>query len=133
MARRFYPWDDWLDGRPRILSHGVHFTCSPEIFQKQLQAELRRREMAPPMRTRRHGGDVRIIVRPRRNSPYPWDEWLDGEIHFLQRGRDFECNHNVFIDQARNAAKARGKRVRTRTRGDSLTGYREVALKAVPR
>lgn len=46
-------------------------------------------------------------------TTYPWDEWLDGSIWRLEKGRDFECRYNSFRSHVHVEAKKRGLRVRT--------------------
>ena len=29
-GRQYYPWEEWFDGKARLLEHGVDFTCEPE-------------------------------------------------------------------------------------------------------
>ena len=48
---------------------------------------------------------------------YPWDEWLDGRIHRLQRGEDFEPSAQTFRGPCHFAAKQRGGQVRTKCDG----------------
>jgi hypothetical protein len=59
---------------------------------------------------------------PRR---YPWDEWLDGEMHELVQGRDYED-----VRVMRSAAYQRGRRdgliVVTRPRGPGRIGLRAI-------
>lgn len=28
-----YPWDEWIDGKPRELVQGVHFECEPKSLR----------------------------------------------------------------------------------------------------
>lgn len=53
---------------------------------------------------------------------YPWDQWLDGKIHRLTRGRekDFAVSVKAFQSAAHWAAGARGLRVRTQSEGKGV-------------
>jgi hypothetical protein len=131
MAR--YPWDEWLaGGQSRGWVAGVDFQIAPLSFQKQLQTEIRRRNLLN-LTTRLDGSVVRTVQRNRRVPAHPWDLWLNGDVHVLQRGRDFEGSHVSFVNSAHRAARQRGLKVQTKTRGDKATGFRQVAIKAVPR
>lgn len=138
--QQIYPWTAWLDGGTHVLTRGVDFEGDPAIFQKQVQRAIRELKQREPddrkvagLRTRRRGNIITILHQQRRSSAYPWDEWLDGEVHVLRRGPDYDFNvpHPNFIIQARRAARERGLRVKTRTRGNEW--FREVAIRAVPR
>lgn len=50
---------------------------------------------------------------------YPWDEWLNGEPHFLVRGRDFPERFTVdkFVSQIYVKARKRGLRVNASVAG----------------
>jgi hypothetical protein len=38
-----YPWDVWLDGKPRDLTRGVDFTCSTVSFYRLVHHTARKR------------------------------------------------------------------------------------------
>lgn len=46
-------------------------------------------------------------------AKHDWDTLLDGQIHQLEHGKDFTSKPNTFLTLARNAAKARGLKLRT--------------------
>lgn len=33
-------------------------------------------------------------------SRYPWDEWLNGQLWYLLKGRDYLCQHTTLISMA---------------------------------
>jgi hypothetical protein len=47
-------------------------------------------------------------------SRYPWDELLNGDVWELVSGDDFQSRPATVISNARNQARRRGGRVRTR-------------------
>ncbi len=47
---------------------------------------------------------------------YPWDQWLDGSVWQLQKGQDYDIGTPSMRAAASRAAKAAGKKVRTRAR-----------------
>lgn len=53
-------------------------------------------------------------------AKYPWDQWLDGRIHELQRGQDFDVLPQRVAHAAYNWAERKGLTVRTEVRGDCL-------------
>ncbi len=48
---------------------------------------------------------------------YPWQEWLDGEIHVLWQRLDFDCDVETFREMAHRRAGDEGRRVATRSLG----------------
>lgn len=46
--------------------------------------------------------------------PYDWDRWLDGAPWRLRKGEDYDIDTASMRAAVSRAAKARGKRVRTR-------------------
>ena len=48
-----------------------------------------------------------------RRMRYPWDDWLDGQIWELERGKDFVVGLDQMRKNAYNAAWSRGLRART--------------------
>jgi hypothetical protein len=34
-----------------------------------------------------------------RPPAYPWEEWMDGQIHTVEYGKDFTCQPNSLINQ----------------------------------
>jgi len=52
-------------------------------------------------------------------AQYPWDKWLDGRVWRLTRGTDFvKIKSGTMIQNANQAAKVRGGKVRTRKESD---------------
>ncbi|MFE7278550.1 hypothetical protein [Streptomyces sp. NPDC057623] len=51
---------------------------------------------------------------------YPWATWMNGELHTLKRGTDFEKDPNEFGKTARKYARRYGKRAVVRTIGDQV-------------
>ena len=49
---------------------------------------------------------------------YPWDEWLDGSVWELEKGRDFNSKVPTFRANAQTQARKRGRSVRTRLLDD---------------
>jgi hypothetical protein len=49
---------------------------------------------------------------------YPWDKWSDGRIWRAVRGKDFKVSILAMRNRCHNAAKIRGKRVRTKLEGE---------------
>jgi hypothetical protein len=49
----------------------------------------------------------------RRQSKYPWDQWLDGSVWLLRKGEDYETTSPSMRAIATSAAKKEGKRLRT--------------------
>lgn len=45
---------------------------------------------------------------------YPWDEWLDGSVWLLRKGEDYGITTPSMRAAASRAAKAAGKKVRSR-------------------
>lgn len=43
--RATYPWDRWVDGKPRTAVKGVDFWCSPDSFGSACYAAARRMGM----------------------------------------------------------------------------------------
>ena len=43
---------------------------------------------------------------------YYWDDWFKNDFFMLRKGRDFFCGITSMIQQIRNAALARGIRVK---------------------
>lgn len=128
---RVHPWEKWLNGETHELKADRDFTCEVHSMQKMLHAEAKRREVVG-LRTRVVDSDtLRVFIRERRAPAHPWDDWLDGNVHVLQKGLHFQGHHTSFVTQAHRAARQRGLKVQTRTRGDGT--FREVALKASPR
>lgn len=53
-------------------------------------------------------------------SKYPWDEWLDGSVWELIRGKDFEPATGSFRSAVEHAAFTRRLKVQIRVRGDRV-------------
>ena len=49
---------------------------------------------------------------------YPWEWWLDGEVHVLRRGEDFQVSAASFQSYAHNVAGRYGTSVAVRRLGD---------------
>lgn len=60
-----------------------------------------------------------------RESIYRWDDWLDGRIWQLTKGKDFNCLTNSMRVQAYARARERQLRVRTTIHGDTLIIQRQ--------
>lgn len=43
-----------------------------------------------------------------RKPKYPWDKWLDGKSHTLQRDTHFAVERHIFYGLAFRSAKSRG-------------------------
>lgn len=43
----------------------------------------------------------------RGRSKYPWDEWLDGRVWKLERGKDYSVSEHSMDSQLRSAARKR--------------------------
>jgi hypothetical protein len=56
----------------------------------------------------------------RGDTRYPWDLWLDGRIHKLNRGEDFTITNAGFRGCVHKACSARGGSAKTQWDGDSL-------------
>lgn len=56
-----------------------------------------------------------------RESQYPWDEWLNGDVWLLRRGKDedYETTSASMRATAISAAKRAGKRIRTQITKDA--------------
>ena len=125
-----YPWETWLDGRPHDIPLAEH-----DVSALSLQKQIRRRaagEGLDNLRTKVVDDVLQIRYRARRHADYRWSAWLDGEVHILRRGVDFDCSPASFQRQARRAARARELDLRSKSRR-SPEGYREVALRAYPK
>lgn len=55
----------------------------------------------------------RIKKTPGRPSKYPWDKWMDGNLHTLVRGRDFQPSVDTFRNFITQKAGKSGVRVVT--------------------
>lgn len=125
-----YPWDDWLSGTHRELQRWVDFEAEPQVVQSQIQAMARKRGLVN-LRTRRKDDVITITYRAkRRRQPYPWDTWLDGQVHTLGQGEHFTCSVESLLTQARRECLARGLKLKNARR---YTFRDEVAIRAVPR
>jgi hypothetical protein len=60
---------------------------------------------------------------------YDWDLYLDGQIHKLVHGEDFDSRSDTICGLARDNARARGIGVRVGINGSKETG--DVAIQAV--
>ena len=47
-------------------------------------------------------------------TTYPWGQWLDGSVWLLRKGEDYEVETASMRAAASKAAKAHGKKLRTR-------------------
>ena len=57
---------------------------------------------------------------PRLEAKLPWDKWLDGRIWQLTQGEDFKLQLHSLRAQGSLAARKKGGRLRTNTRGNSV-------------
>jgi len=55
-----------------------------------------------------------------RQGRYDWPSLLDGRIHELTKGDDFDCKPESVRNGARQAATAHGKGIRTAVTGDTV-------------
>lgn len=52
------------------------------------------------------------------SSRYPWDEWLNGDVWQLFKGDDYAARDETLLSNARNQARRRDGKVRTRKLND---------------
>ncbi len=48
------------------------------------------------------------VVKRRRKSRYPWKEWLNGHVHEIFRGKDYEISELNMARSLRIGAEKRG-------------------------
>lgn len=56
-----------------------------------------------------------------RRSKYPWEEWMDGEVHTAKAEVDFTCSIPSFVTGVHIKAKTNGMRAETSTSGDVVS------------
>ncbi len=62
-----------------------------------------------------------LSLPPHGNTVYPWDKWENGEVHIATKGKQFRCGVPTFRSMLANRAAAKGMRVTTRCKGDTVT------------
>lgn len=112
-----YPWDEWfkeLDSNGFVrLQAGIDFAIPPETMRRSFLAEANRRDLTVKSRLQQGRRFIRFEPATRRRD-YPWDVWLDGGMHQLIPGVDFDVYREVMREQCRRAAKARGLALRSK-------------------
>lgn len=64
----------------------------------------------------------RIIPKRLGRPPkYPWDKWLDGEIHVVEQDIDFRTLMSSFVMMIHQAAKREDGTAQTSTEGKKIT------------
>jgi hypothetical protein len=57
--------------------------------------------------------------RPPKHESYPWDKWMDGQIHILVEGEDYTVSESSMRSAIHNHARRAGVKARvTALRGD---------------
>lgn len=51
---------------------------------------------------------------------YPWEKWMNGELHILQHGKNFNKDPQDFAKSARKYARRYGKKAAVRSIGDKI-------------
>lgn len=62
--------------------------------------------------------DARHHTNP--TNPYPWDDWMNGQVWLIDNDDISHTNADSFILRAWHAAKRRGMRVKTRKRAEGV-------------
>lgn len=57
---------------------------------------------------------------------HDWDELLDGEVHILTKGTDYNCQETSFRTLIHRSAKARGLKARVSIGRGNATGTMKV-------
>ena len=63
---------------------------------------------------------VKTMPEKARNSKYPWEKWLDGDVWELTPKKDFACETDSMRQQVYQAARDIGKSATTRVNGGKL-------------
>jgi len=56
-----------------------------------------------------------------RPPKYPWDKWIDGEEHTIEKGVDFHVTTVGFQTTLHVTARSKGMKVMTAIDGDKIT------------
>jgi hypothetical protein len=113
-----YPWRAWFEaieaGAVVSVVAGRDFHHEPRIMRQQILHEARARGMTVQTAwlPRANRFDLRL---KRREDPFPWDRWLNGEPHRLLPGIDFRVwvTPAAMAHLVRQAGRRRGLLVRT--------------------
>lgn len=64
-CRKVYPWSDWFDGKPHVLTQGVHFQVGMESFRDQVHIAAQRRGLLAD--TRKQGEKQLVLLALRKD------------------------------------------------------------------